>query len=154
MGFWRNLAIFNAFNPDKVSPEWKEALHAKWAYDLTHPKKKSGLGGLVKSFVSIPFDAIRSLGRGDIGGLLDAGIRSATFGVVSLGNKGLLSLGAKSSGTSSSSGSAQGMYAQPSTSKQGGLVSQLRQGKGGAGGGSYTSVAKNPLGGESGKTGK
>lgn len=152
MGFWRDLAIFNAFYPDQVSSEWKEALHAKWVYDLTHPKKKSGLGGLVKSFVSIPFDAIHSLGRGDIGGLLDAGIRGATFGTVSSGNKGLLSLGAKKSGSSSSS--AQGMYAQPSTFKQGGLVSQLRQGKGGAGGGSYTSVAKNPLGGESGKTGK
>lgn len=152
MGFWRNLAIFNAFYPDKVSPEWKEALHTKWIYDLTHPKKKSGLGGLVKSFVSIPFDAIRSLGRGDIGGLLDAGIRGATFGTVSLGDKGLLSLGAKESGSSSSS--AKGMYAQPSTSKQSGLVSQLRQGKGGVGGGSYTSVAKNSLGGDSGKTGK
>lgn len=152
MGIWRDLALFNAFNPDKVSPEMKEALHAKWVYDLTHPKKKSGLGGLVKSFVSIPFDAIRSLGRGDIGGLMDAAVRGATFGTVSLGDKGLLSLGAKESGSSSSS--AQGMYAQPSTSKQGGLVSQLRQGKGGAGGGSYTSVAKNPLGGDSGKTGK
>lgn len=152
MGFWRDLAIFNAFYPDKVSPEWKESLHAKWIYDLTHPKKKSGLGGLVKSFVSIPFDAIRSLGRGDIGGLLDAGIRGATFGTVSLRDKGLLSLGAKESGSSSSS--AKGMYAQPSTSKQSGLVSQLRQGKGGVGGGSYTSVAKNSLGGDSGKTGK
>ena len=39
------------------------------------------------------------------------------------------------------------------TSKQKGLVSQLRIGKG-KGGGSYTETAKNPLGGTSGKTGK
>lgn len=148
MGKWRDLALYSALNPDKVSPEIKEALNAKWQYDLTHPKKKSGLGGFVKSFLSIPFDAIRSLGRGDVAGLTDAAVRGATLGTVSLGDKGLLNLGAKKSG------SAQGMYAQPSTHKQGGLVSQLRAGKGGIGGGSVTDVAKYPLGGSSGKTGK
>lgn len=35
-----------------------------------------------------------------------------------------------------------------------GLVTQLRKGKGNLGGGSYSEIAKNPLGGSSGKTGK
>lgn len=151
MGVWRDVALYNYLYPDKVSQETKDALYTKWIYDLTHPKKKSGLGGFVKSFVSIPFDAIRSIGRGDIGGLIDAGVRGATFGTLGLRDKGLINLGAKASGSSSSGAS---MYAKPSTSKQSGLVSQLRQGKGGIGGGSYSSVAKNPLGGEAGKTGK
>ena len=40
------------------------------------------------------------------------------------------------------------------TAKKKGLVSQLRKGKGAAGGGSYTETVKNPLGGSAGKTGK
>ena len=44
----------------------------------------------------------------------------------------------------------------PATYKSGksGLVTQLRKGKGNVGGGSYSEIAKNPLGGTSGKTGK
>ena len=40
------------------------------------------------------------------------------------------------------------------TKKKKGLLSQLRQGRGAVGGGSYTTTVKNPLGGSSGKTGK
>lgn len=43
MGMWRDIALFNLVFPDKVSPEVKKVLQAKWVQEVTQPKKKSGL---------------------------------------------------------------------------------------------------------------
>lgn len=112
----------------------------------------------VKSVTKAPFDAVRAIGRGDISGVLDAATRGATMGTMSLSDKGLVNpasvaktLGMSKSGAPAVAGIA-GAGAQ--VAKKKGLLSQLRTGKGGVGGGSFTGVAKDPLGGEAGKTGK
>nr|DAE46866.1 MAG TPA: hypothetical protein [Caudoviricetes sp.] len=112
----------------------------------------------VKSVAKAPFDAVKAIGRGDISGVLDAGIRAGTMGTMSLSDKGIINpasvaktLGMSKSGAPAVSGIA---GAGVQVAKKKGLLSQLRTGKGGAGGGSFTGVAKDPLGGEAGKTGK
>lgn len=154
MGIWRDLALYSALNPDKVSQNVKDALHARWMYEITHPKKKSGLGGAIKSFVKAPFDAIRGIGRGDIGGIIDASVRSASAGTIGINKGGIMNI-AKTPSTSSSAHRIKAATTVTSVSqKKKGLLSHLRSGKGGEGGGSFTSTAKDPIGGESGKTGK
>lgn len=118
----------------------------------------NAVGKVVKSVTKAPFDAIKSIGRGDINGVLDAATRMASAGTLSLSNKGLINPAsvAKTLGVKTSTSAPTGAVVAGMTgaSKKKGLLSQLRQGKGGEGGGSFTSVAKDPLGGESGKTGK
>lgn len=48
---------------------------------------------VVKSVATAGTDAIKAVGRGDIGGLADAATRAASMGTVSLGDKGLLNAG-------------------------------------------------------------
>lgn len=55
---------------------------------VTKPIKK-----VVKSVVSAGTDAIKSVAKGDIGGLADAATRAASMGTISLGDKGLLNAG-------------------------------------------------------------
>lgn len=52
MGLWRNLALINLTNPNALSQDVKNALQAKWEYEVTHPKKKSGIGGAIGKVVS------------------------------------------------------------------------------------------------------
>lgn len=109
------------------------------------------------SFVTAGTDAIKSIGKGDVGGILDAAARATSAGILSFSDKGLINptSAAKTLGMSTSSPggvATTGMVA--GISKKKGLLSQLRQRKGGEGGGSFTSTAKDPLGGEPGKTGK
>lgn len=148
MGIWRDLALYSALNPDKVSQNVKDALHARWIYEITHPKKKSGLGGAIKSFVKAPFDAIKAIGRGDIGGIIDASVRSVSAGTIGINKGGIVNI-AKTPSTSSAATTVTSV-----SQKKKGLLSHLRSGKGREGGGSFTSTAKDPIGGESGKTGK
>lgn len=42
----------------------------------------------VKSWASAPIDGVKAALKGDIGGIADAATRSATYGTVSLGDKG------------------------------------------------------------------
>ena len=102
---------------------------------------------VVKSVVSAPFDMVKSIGRGDIQGIVDSAVRGASMGTLSLSDKGLVNPVGKvvTPGVASAS---------TTKTKSKGLVSQLRSIKGGIGGGSWTETVKNPLGGESGKTGK
>lgn len=120
-------------------------------------KAAKSVGKAGKSFITSGTDAIKAIGRGDVGGILDSAARAASFGTLSLSNKGIVNPAsvAKTLGMSTSAPggvATTGMLA--GISKKKGLLSQLRQGKGGEGGGSFTSTAKDPLGGESGKTGK
>lgn len=137
-----------------------------WGIKIKNPIKSvtkavSKLGGAItkagKSFAKSPFDAVRAIGRGDVSGLLDAAARGVSYGTLGLSNKALVNpvSVAKTLGMSTSAPggvATTGMLA--GISKKKGLLSQLRQGKGGEGGGSFTSTAKDPLGGEAGKTGK
>lgn len=45
---------------------------------------------VIKSVATAGTDAIKSIGRGDLGGLADAAARAASMGTVSLGDKGVL----------------------------------------------------------------
>lgn len=105
---------------------------------------------VVKSVVSAPFDMVKSIGRGDIQGIVDSAVRGASMGTLSLSDKGLVNPG-NTVGKVVTPGVAS---ASTTKTKSKGLVSQLRSSKGGIGGGSWVETAKNPLGGESGKTGK
>lgn len=51
MGLWRNLALINLTNPNALSQDVKNALQARWEYEITHPKKKSGIGGAIGKVV-------------------------------------------------------------------------------------------------------
>ena len=51
MGLWRNLALINLVNPNALSQDVKNALQARWEYEITHPKKKSGIGGAIGKVV-------------------------------------------------------------------------------------------------------
>lgn len=108
------------------------------------------------SFATAGTDAIKSIGRGDVGGILDAAARAASAGTLSISDKGLINPAsvAKTLGMSNSSPMGITIAGATGIAKKKGLLSQLRQGKGGEGGGSFTSTAKDPLGGEAGKTGK
>lgn len=56
-------------------------------------KAFKSVGKVFKSVVKAPTDALKALGRGDIGGIADAATRAASMGTISLGDKGLLNAG-------------------------------------------------------------
>lgn len=117
--------------------------------EVAKPVKKA-----VKSFAKAPFDMIRGIGRGDFGGIMDSAARIASGGTMGLSDKGLVNPAsvAKTVGIKMSSG-APAVGGLTLVAKKKGQT-QLRQGKGAGGGGSFTEVAKDSLGGASGSTGK
>lgn len=118
--------------------------------------------GLVKNVVSSPVNVVTSLAKGDIVGALANQQNVNTIGTVDFTGKqqGIVNIntpktiaklmGVKAVNPSTSSE----VDTYVGTQKKKGLLSQLRQGKGSVGGGSYTVTVKNPLGGSSGITGK
>lgn len=118
---------------------------------------------VVKSTGSGLVGAVSSAAKGDVigaitntGKFMTAGqvdLTGKKEGLINVNTKGYLAkaLGAGGSGASTSTSAA---LAYNDVKKKKGLVTQLRQGKGAVGGGSYTTVAKNPLGGASGMTGR
>ena len=185
MGLWRNLALINLTNPNALSQDVKNALQAKWEYEVTHPKKKSGITKVVKSVTGAIGDAIHAVGKtagnlgqssinvfkeaasGNIGKAVGNAVNVATLGTTDVtgnnrggfanisGTKYLNALTGGAAGASMSTSSAMSSYTSTNGNKKAkGLLTQLRKGKGSAGGGSYTEAVKNPLGGSAGKTGK
>lgn len=115
--------------------------------------------GLVKNVVSSSVNAVSSLAKGDIIGTATNLANVATMGSLDAtgGNQGIVNVSTKKYIGADLGASGVGSVAVPVTTyKKGnsGLVTQLRKGKGSVGGGSYSEMAKNPLGGSSGKTGK
>lgn len=117
-----------------------------------------------KNVVESPINAVKSLAKGDIVGALTNVYNTMTYGTVDATGKGkgIVNVDtkkyiAKAMGVKKQDlgASGTGAVSIPQTYKTGksGLI-QLRQGKGTPGGGSYTEIAKNPLGGTAGKTGK
>lgn len=115
-----------------------------------------------KNVANSSIKSITDLAKGDIVGSLTNIGNVATGGTVDLtGRKqGIVNVNtkkyiAKAMGTDLGA-SGVGSVVVPASYKKGksGLVTQLRKGKGSVGGGSYTEIAKYPLGGSSGKTGK
>lgn len=118
---------------------------------------------VVKSTTNGLVGTVTSAAKGDIIGAATNWGKFATAGQIDLTGKkeGLINVNAKGyiakalgAGGSSASTSTSAALAYTDVKKKKGLVTQLRQGKGAGGGGSYTTVAKNPLGGASGMTGK
>lgn len=118
--------------------------------------------GLVKNVVNSPVNAVSSLAKGDVLGALTNVANVASMGTMDVTGKqqGIVNVDtkkyiAKAMGADLGA-SGVGSVIVPASYKKGksGLVTQLRKGKGSVGGGSYTEIAKNPLGGLSGKTGK
>lgn len=114
--------------------------------------------GLVSNAVKSVGGTVGSLAKGDIVGAATNFANTATFGLADFTgkNNGILNVNtgkylAKALGGDIGMGSL-GLMGAHYVKK--GLVGQLRQGKGGFGGGSYTEAVKNPLGGTSGMTGK
>lgn len=119
---------------------------------------------------------VRNLAKGDVGKALEYATNINTLGTMDFtGNKrGIVNVDVDkyadkaykavknalfgkmpdvgASGTGSVAGTK--IVSDTYTKGKSGLLKQLRQAKGTVGGGSYTKVAKNPLGGSSGKTGK
>ena len=138
MGLVRDLALFNLANPDKVSPEMKNALYGRWIHDMT--TKKESFGDKLK---------------GAVKGLLTGNMMGFSTGLVTNPKQTLQTYGNMISGKSAGAASSTSMLPETTTTiKKGKKLTQLRQAKGGAGGGSYTEAVKNPLGGSAGKTGK
>lgn len=133
--------------------------------EVIKPVIKKGVE-IGKNIVESPINAVKSLAKGDVLGALTNLANVATYGTVDATGKGkgIVNIDTKKElakvmgvntkkqdlGTSGT-----GAVSIPQTYKTGksGLL-QLRQGKGTPGGGSYTEIAKNPLGGTAGKTGK
>jgi hypothetical protein len=117
-----------------------------------------------KNIANSSIKSITDLAKGDIVGSLTNIANVATGGTVDLTgrNQGVVNVDtkkyiAKAMGAGDLGASGVGSVVVPvTTNKTGksGLVTQLRKGKGSVGGGSYSEIAKNPLGGSSGKTGK
>lgn len=115
------------------------------------------IGNLGQSSINV----IKETARGNISGALQNAANVATLGTIDTtgGNKGILNINTskylypQSERASTSTSSALSSYTTGSK-KAKGLLTQLRKGKGSAGGGSYTEAVKNPLGGSAGKTGK
>lgn len=106
--------------------------------------------------------SVSSAAKGDVIGVITNTGKFMAVGLDLTGKKeGLINVNAKGYiakalgvGGSSASTSTSAALTYTDVKKKKGLVTQLRQGKGAGGGGSYTTVAKNPLGGASGMTGK
>lgn len=119
---------------------------------------------VVKSTGNGLVGAVTSAVKGDVIGAVTNWGKFMTAGQVDLTGKkeGLINVNAKkyiakALGAGGGTGASISTSAAPTytnVKKKKGLVTQLRQGKGVVGGGSYTTVAKNPLGGASGMTGK
>lgn len=122
--------------------------------------------GLVKNVVNSPVKAVSSLTKGDLIGAATNLVNIASMGTIDAtgGKKGIINVNtpgyvAKLMGvkplTGSDIGSDTGLEVglRKGSAKKG-LLSQLRQAKGGIGGGSYTETVKNPLGGSSSVTGR
>lgn len=121
-----------------------------------------------KNFVNSNIKAITDLAKGDIVGSVSNLAGIASYGTIDMSgrkqgivnidtkkyvNKALSKLyGKQNTSTSSEIGTAGATetYIKPRS----GLLKQLRQARGSAVGGSYSTIAKNPLGGSSGKTGR
>lgn len=143
MGLWRNLALINLTNPNALSQDVKNALQAKWEYEVTHPKKKNSLG-----------DKIKGVAKGLLtGNMMYISTSLATNPKQTIQTYGNILTGNKGVSTSSTSMLPEVTSISKNTKKSKGLT-QLRQARGSAGGGSYTEAVKNPLGGSAGKTGK
>lgn len=114
--------------------------------------------GLVKNVVSSSVNAVSSLAKGDIIGTATNLANVVTMGSLDVtgGNQGIVNVSIKKYIGADLGASGVGSVVVPATYKKGnsGLVTQLRKGKGSVGGGSYSEMVKNPLGGSSGKTGK
>lgn len=122
--------------------------------------------GLVKNVVNSPVKVVSSLAKGDIVGAATNLANVASLGTIDTTgkNNGIVNVNTEKyvnkaitgilgiKGISPSTSSEVDTYV--GTQKKKGLLSQLRQGKGSVGGGSYTVTVKNPLGGSSGITGK
>lgn len=116
-----------------------------------------------KNVANSSIKSITDLAKGDIvgsltnianvasGGTVD--LTGRTQGVVNVNTKKYI---AKAMGADLGASGVGSVVVPVTTYKKGksGLVTQLRKGKGSVGGGSYSEIAKNPLGGSSGKTGK
>lgn len=119
-----------------------------------------------KNLADSSVGAIKSAIKGDIAGVLKNAGNIASYGTVDLTgkNRGSLNvntdkyiakiISAKDMGASGTGSIEEVSNISQSKQKRTGLLSQLRKGKGNLGGGSYTEIAKYPLGGSSGKTGK
>lgn len=116
-----------------------------------------------KNVANSSIKSITDLAKGDIVGSLTNVANVASGGTVDLTgrNQGVVNVNtkkyiAKAMGAGDLGASGVGAVIVPASYKKGksGLVTQLRKGKGSVGGGSYSEIAKNPLGGSSGKTGK
>lgn len=118
--------------------------------------------GLVKNVVNSPVKAVSNIAKGDIVGAATNLANVASMGTMDFTGKqqGIINVNtkkyiAKAMGYDLGA-SGVGSVIVPASYKAGksGLITQLRKGKGNLGGGSYSEIAKNPLGGSSGKTGK
>lgn len=116
-----------------------------------------------KNVANSSIKSITDLAKGDIVGGLTNIANVASGGTVDLTgrNQGVVNVNtkkyiAKAMGADLGASGVGSVVVPVTTYKKGksGLVTQLRKGKGSVGGGSYTEIAKNPLGGSSGKTGK
>lgn len=118
-----------------------------------------------KNIVNSPIKTASSLAKGDIIGAATNLANTATMGTVDLtGRKqGIVNMDTKATiakqmermiGKAPSVSTSTPITQTTTTPlKKKGLLTQLRKGKGVVGGGSYTTTAKDPLGGASGKTG-
>lgn len=175
MGLWRSLALINLTNPNALSQDMKNALQAKWQYEITHPKKKSSLGSkIVKGITNVVSTGFKATGnmfeegaKGNIGKAVSNALTGATGGIVDFtgGANSIVNihatkyanaaLGGGATAATSKMSTSMPSDSTPITTKKGkGLLTQLRKGKGNIGGGSYTETAKNSLGGTSGTMGK
>lgn len=123
-------------------------------------KKAENVG---KNIVNSSVKSVSSLAKGDIIGAVTNAANVSTVGTMDFTGKkkGLVNIDSKkyiakwmgikplSSASMSTSGTGLGVAFRSK-----GLLSQLRKAKGNVGGGSYTETVKNPLGGESGMTGR
>lgn len=59
---------------------------------ITKPIKKAvkSVGKAASSYVTAGIDGVKAAANGDLGGIADAATRAATYGTVSLGDKGIL----------------------------------------------------------------
>lgn len=113
---------------------------------------------MTKTAAKATIRSITDLARGDVLSSLSNTGTAISGGTVNLTGKGggVVNINTKKHLAKMMGASGSGSVVIPAQQKikTSGLLSQLRQGRGMPGGGSYTETVKNPLGGTSGKTGK
>lgn len=125
----------------------------------------NAIGGIVSKAVGMTSKAVKAgaksitdLARGDVLSSLSNQATAISGGTVNLTGKGggIVNINTKKhlAKMMGASGSWSVVIPAQQKIKTSGLLSQLRQGRGMPGGGSYTETVKEPLGGTSGKTGK